>query len=219
VLAELRRRLFGPLAGVVRLALAPIDESDRFAHPEEAEAVASAVDARRREFATGRRLAHELLDGLGLDDGPLLLGRDRAPLWPDGATGSISHGAGHCVVAVARTERVEAVGVDLEDDGPLADDLFASILTARERAALEEEDGMLGATAKRVFCAKEATYKALSSRVRRILDFHDVEIELAGDRFVAHHDGARLEGTFAHDRGLVFAAVAVARETSGAAPT
>ena len=204
---DLRRSLFGPHADHVRLAFAPIDAQDRFAHPEEAEAVAAAVDVRRREFATGRRLAHELLELLGCDDGPLLLGHDRAPLWPDGVTGSISHGAGHCAVVVAREEAVEGLGVDLEDDGPLADELFAAILTDAEREALEDEDGALGEAAKRAFCAKEAAYKALSGRVGRVLDFHDVVVELAGDRFVALHDGERLDGRFARSAGLVFAGV------------
>lgn len=195
----------------MHFAIAPIDADERYVHAAEAEAVASAVDARRREFATGRRLAHGLLAELGRDAGPLLLGRDRAPTWPAGVVGSIAHGAGTCAVAVARDGDVEGLGIDVEDDGPLSDDLFAAILTPGERDAFEDEHGALGELAKRAFCAKEAAYKALVGRQSKVLDFHDVTIELAGDRFAAHHDGIVLEGRFAERPGSILAAVCVPR--------
>ena len=71
--------------------------------------MAAAVDKRQREFATGRRLAHGLLTELGVGGGPLLPGRDRAPIWPDGVVGTISHSRAWCVVAAARG-RVGAEG-------------------------------------------------------------------------------------------------------------
>lgn len=183
--AALERALLGALTERVAFAHAPIDASADFEHVTESAAVERAVDGRRREFATGRRLAHACLRELGLDDGPLLVGPDRGPTWPAGATGSISHGAGRCVVTVARTTDVEALGVDVEEGGPLEARLIDAVLTANERARLAAGGADVATLAKQVFCAKEAFYKAVAPRVGRVLEFGEVEVELDGSRFVA----------------------------------
>src|SRR5215469_16812348 len=69
--------------------------------PAEAAIVARAVEKRRAEFATGRACAHAALDAWGAPDAPLLPGPDRAPLWPDGFVGSISHARGACAAVAA----------------------------------------------------------------------------------------------------------------------
>ena len=57
----------------------------------EARAVARAVPARRAEFAAGRRAAHRAMERLGVPAAPVAMGSDRAPVWPPGVIGSISH--------------------------------------------------------------------------------------------------------------------------------
>jgi 4'-phosphopantetheinyl transferase EntD len=46
------------------------------------------------------------MDALGLPERPIPMGRDRAPVWPEGVVGSISHSDAFCLAAVARSDRV-----------------------------------------------------------------------------------------------------------------
>lgn len=189
-------------------AAVAIDGEPLLAHPTELEVVARAVDKRRREFTTGRALAHELLARLGAPDVPLLPGTRRAPTWPDGVVGSISHGAALCVAAVARTRDCAALGLDIEGAEPLKRKLWRHILRDEEQAALEPlSDELAGRRAKLVFSAKECFYKALSPQLDRVLAFEDVRLTLADDgRFTGE--------LLVDDAGLVLEAPLVGRWSS-----
>lgn len=167
-------------AGVSWL-LAPLDDAARFRHEAEAAVVADAVDARRRAFATGRRLAHVLLAARGVADAPLLPGPDRAPRWPDGVVGSVAHDATSCLVALAARDEHASLGVDLEPAEPLEARLHPSILSAGERDELPADKVAAGLRARLVFVLKEAAYKALAPHVGVVLEFHDVRVDVATD--------------------------------------
>src|SRR5688500_10573337 len=62
--------------------------------PEEEKAVAGALERRRREFALGRMHARRALGSLGYPDVCIGVRHDRAPLWPAGIVGSITHTQG-----------------------------------------------------------------------------------------------------------------------------
>lgn len=147
--------------------------------PEELAAVKNAVLKRKREFAAGRILARQLMQQLGLSEAPLLAAADRAPLWPRGVTGTISHADDWCSVAVARAEDVRSLGLDLEEDTPLQPELFPLIATSKERDWLDGRADY----AKLLFGAKEAFYKAQRPITGLLLDFQDVELELQQDTF------------------------------------
>ena len=82
-------------------------------------------------------------------------------------------------MVVGRSSGYRSLGVDVEPDEPLEDDVFDTILRAEERAHVagrpRAEQGRL---ARLAFCAKEAAYKALAPHVRTILEFQDVRLEL-----------------------------------------
>ncbi len=189
------------LGNGVRSAAARIDATAEFRHTSEADAVAQAVEKRRCEFATGRRLAHRLLDELGALSQPLTARADRAPGWPREAVGSISHTDDLCVVAVARASQCVSLGIDIEPDAALDEQLWPTVLTAGERAALGSAGGVV---ARAIFSAKECYWKLVAHRARRMLDFSEVEVEvdLAPGRFearvlvegVVHADDARVAG-------------------------
>lgn len=156
--------------------------------PAEARQVERAVPRRRTEYAAGRYLARRALGALGVADFALIDGPDRAPVWPTGITGTITHtGAapnGYCAVAVAPTDEVQAVGLDAELATPLDPELWPSVLRPEEReqvAALPAPSQ--GLFAKALFSAKESAYKAQYTVTRQFLGFHDVRIDLSGDRF------------------------------------
>jgi 4'-phosphopantetheinyl transferase EntD len=110
-------------------------------------------------------------------------GPDRAPCWPPGFVGSITHtgkleGA-FAAAAVARATDVQAVGLDAEQAEPLGDELMARVLTDSERRRLDAEAASeQGLLAKLVFSAKEAFYKCQYPLTLQFLGFHDVEVEL-----------------------------------------
>jgi 4'-phosphopantetheinyl transferase EntD len=150
------------------------------------------VASRRREFAAGRVCARNLLARIGIEPVAILSACDRSPLWPSGAIGSISHDRKFCAVAVARADRVSAIGIDIEPDEPLEEDLWPQLFLAAELERLAScSRHTRGNVARVLFSAKECVYKGTRALVRATLGFQDVEIVLApgGDRFRAlvHH--------------------------------
>lgn len=168
--------------------------------PEEAALMGRAVDKRRREFVAGRTLAKAAMRGLGAPDAaalPLVNGEDRAPRWPDGLVGSITHTRGWAAAAVARSEHLTAVGLDVEDGSPLKDKLWRQICSPEDHAHLASFDEPLrGVLAKVVFSAKEAAYKAQYTLTQQYLGFMAMQIELVPEPDAAGRTG----GFVAHFR-------------------
>jgi len=160
--------------------------------PEEQTAVARAVDKRRREFAAGRALARSLLQGLGVSRVAIPAGHDRAPRWPRGFVGSISHCDDLCVVVVAPASVVTSIGVDIEPVGPLSPDVSALVVTDAERRMLSMLDGLNAAVSERiVFSAKESVHKCIYPLVGVTLEFTDIALELRLDPPFEHSDAER----------------------------
>jgi 4'-phosphopantetheinyl transferase EntD len=80
------------------------------------------------------------------------------------------------VAAVGLRRDLNAVGIDIEPATPLPPDMLELIATPRERRAIA--DNPLGA--KLLFAIKEAAYKAAYPLDQEFLDFHDIEVDLAG---------------------------------------
>lgn len=214
--------LIAALRGVLPegVALAASDPSapETGLWPEEAAGIARAVPARRREFAAGRRAARAALADIGLPPAAIPMGADRAPVWPAGVTGSISHGAGACVALVAYSDRLAGLGLDLEPAEVLPEDMLDTVCTAVERAAVTQDAS--GLMARKLFCAKEASYKAQYAQSLALLEFHDLEITLdAVDGFTARllHTcppfpiGTQWPGQVVMRDGIIAAAVALPR--------
>jgi 4'-phosphopantetheinyl transferase EntD len=177
-------------------------------------ALPAAAPRRLAEFARGRACAHAALVALGLD-GPIGRGADRAPRWPAGAVGSITHCAGYVAAAVARADRVRALGLDAEPAAPLPPGVLTQIASPTERAHLatlptdQPWDRLL-------FAIKESVYKAWAPATGRWLDFTDAEVTIdpTAGRFRAALavDGPwrLLDGRFAASAGLWLAVTAIA---------
>jgi len=151
--------------------------------PEERANIAGAIVKRQREFISGRVLARTAMRRLGIRPCAVPLGEDRAPVWPQGVTGSITHADTWCAVAVARVEDVCALGIDIEDDSPLAEELWPSICTREEALWLESIPApQRGHFAKVAFSAKESAYKAQYCLTRRFLEFNALSVELDQQR-------------------------------------
>jgi 4'-phosphopantetheinyl transferase EntD len=158
------------------------------------------------EFSAGREHAKRALGELGLTSPEIAVGAGRAPLWPAGYVGSISHG-GDLVVAVAATAtRMRSIGVDLEPDVALDADLVRRVCRPEEVARVPASVA-LSRWAKLVFSAKESVYKCIAPLTGVFLEFEDVEIlfDAGREQFLARGHGpaagliapSTLAGTFA----------------------
>jgi 4'-phosphopantetheinyl transferase EntD len=189
--------------------------------PEEEAAVAKAVEKRRREFAAGRTAARAALAQLGFAPQAIRASDDRAPEWPIGVVGTISHTKHCCAVAVARSDRYAGLGLDVEGAEALKPELYRAICTPDEVARLARLPPLVD-WGKVVFSAKEAFYKCYYPSMRVFLGFHDVELEIDPEarRFTAAIinpdkpaiDGLRvLQGNLQWDDELVYASVVLTR--------
>jgi len=153
-------------------------------------AVARAIDRRRREFGAGRAAVREAMRRLGQPPAAVPAGSDRAPVWPPGLTGSISHSARLCVAVVAEVRAFPALGIDIEEALPLDPELATEICTLSERAWLSSlPDDRRGLMARLIFSAKECAYKCQYTRSRTLIGFHDLEI-------TADPEAGQFEATF-----------------------
>ena len=88
---------------------------------DEFEQVAHAIEKRQREFLQTRNLARELMSLLGVPAQPILAEPDRAPRWPTGLVGSLTHNDTHGAVSLARSGTLHSVGLDIETQGRIRD--------------------------------------------------------------------------------------------------
>lgn len=175
---EQRLRLFLPAnVGLGLGSDAPLWKGEELPH---------AIPARLAEFSAGRAAARAAIGGLGLPLCAIPMGADRAPEWPSGVIGSISHCAGACMAIAARTEHFQGLGLDLEPAIPLPADLWDTVLRPEERQVLDPLSDRDGLMALRIFVAKEAAYKAQYPRSRQLFDFQTLLVSVSGDRFTAH---------------------------------
>ncbi|MDH4281639.1 MAG: hypothetical protein OEV36_03210, partial [Myxococcales bacterium] len=94
----------------------------------EQEAVAGAAQTRIEQFTAGRLCSRIALNRLGVAVAtPIPRGEDRAPIWPKGFVGSITHTDSWCAAAVARAEDFRSIGIDLEPATPLRESLWRRI--------------------------------------------------------------------------------------------
>ncbi len=142
--------------------------------------VARAVPKRKAEYLAGRRVAIHSLREAGIDVADLGTGSLRAPLWPDGYTGSITHSHDMAAAVAPRKGEVSGVGIDLE---PVAStDAMVAImqvaLSPSEQLALNPLALHVGepAAVTIAFSAKESFYKATAAGVGRFFDFAALRI-------------------------------------------
>jgi 4'-phosphopantetheinyl transferase EntD len=150
--------------------------------PTESQSVAHAVRSRRLQFSTGRAFAREALGNIGLTPTEIPPGPDREPQWPMGTIGSITHTRTYCAVGVSRADRYASIGVDVEIESEVDRALARLVATEHELTGLRQSGLSQEAALAIAFSAKEAFYKSQFPITRRMLGFHDVEIELEAGR-------------------------------------
>lgn len=203
-LAALARSL---LPEGVAVAGGPITELQAPLLAGEAAALTRARAARRADFTAGRTAARLALAQIGLPAVPLLRDPRGPALWPAGITGSISHGAGFALAAVARRDGFAGLGVDIE---------AAGAFVPLEAVAGPEEIAALGALDPVVlFSAKEAAYKAQFALTGQMFGFRDLTLALDGPHFTARPGPGvpplpTIAGRWLQADGIILTAAAIA---------
>jgi 4'-phosphopantetheinyl transferase EntD len=177
----------------------------------ERDAIEGAAQTRVEQFTAGRVCSRLALVRLGVAaTTPIERGEDRAPIWPTGFIGSISHTDSWCAAAVGRIGDLRSVGIDLEQATPLKETLWRRVCTSEERERLREmpDAGLMG---KILFSAKEAVYKCQYPLTTQFLGFHAVQVEVGDGSFRAvfvqqageFKPGDEMSGRFLVEDGLV----------------
>ena len=173
--AEIAALFEGPVEVEAGPILSDLDASALL--PEEQPMVARAVEKRMREVVTGRTYARRALARLSPAHVSVAIpaGPDRAPRWPDGVSGSISHTKRACIAVVGEQARVGTLGIDVEEGVALPEGVERHVLAEGERAVIATlRDPDLACLVW--FSAKEAFYKAQHPASGVLLGFHEVEI-------------------------------------------
>lgn len=181
------------IAVVETLATAPIDSMS----VAEAVGVAAAVPKRVLEFATGRWCARAALAQLGTCGFSLLAGANRAPIWPPGIVGSITHTDGFCAAAVGRREQFAGIGIDAELIGQVGAELWPQLFIPAEIDWLERlPEWQRPIMATLLFSAKESFYKCQHAFTSAWLDFKSACVTVEDDRW--HVQLMRPQSTHEH---------------------
>lgn len=159
---------------------ARIADYEHLLYKDEIEYIRNAVEKRKLEYSSGRFCARAALAKLCVEPCPVRTGPMREPIWPNGVTGSITHSGSYCIAAVARTENITSIGIDIESSEMLDRDLVHLICTEEEIKNIDlcgvevyEQDPY-----KIVFSIKESIFKCLYPLVEAFFDFKDVSIVL-----------------------------------------
>lgn len=204
-----------PASVAVALTDPGADLGDGLFHVEQS-AVEGAVPAREKEFLAGRSAVRAAQRALGLQPQPIPMGPDRAPVWPEGQTGSISHAGGVCVAAVTTDPSIAALGIDIEEDAPLPEEVFDTVLHLHEQRWIYRQPDP-GSVARIFFSAKECAYKTQYPLSRQMFGFEIISVvtDLQRGTFEARFTrpvspfsrGSVLSGRFFVAEGLIMTAI------------
>lgn len=150
------------------------------------ETLGNAVPSRMAEFAAGRRAARQAMAQLGVSPQAIPHKGDRAPQWPNGVTGSISHCAELCVAVIGASAHWDGLGVDIEMDHALDRALWPEIMRPEELDHLAPlDDAVAEGMALATFVVKEAVYKAQYATSHMLLGFDRLHVTLTDTAFAA----------------------------------
>jgi 4'-phosphopantetheinyl transferase EntD len=183
MMASLSTLLPADIAVVQKWKSAPLDSLS----VEEQAMVSVACTKRKLEFATGRWCAREALKAKGIEGFSLLSDARRAPVWPSGIVGSITHTDGFCAAAIGLRDAYAGIGIDAELDGQVGEDLWSNLFTAQEIGWLERlPEPRRASMATVIFSAKESFYKAQYAFTNMWLDFTSATVVIENGRWNLH---------------------------------
>lgn len=194
-------------------------------------ALTEAADKRKTEYLVGRMCARAAVKYITGHHAAPSLGADRAPCWPAGTVGSVTHSHGWAAAIVASSQHYLSLGLDAEAllSDSRATKLAQKILTTPERqrfrSELAQRPGQLITLA---FSVKESLFKALYPLTKKRFYFEDAELlewtgagrakmRLLTDLSREWRAGQQLTAWFSQQDGRLLTLVTVAVDDVGAA--
>ncbi|MBP8172241.1 MAG: 4'-phosphopantetheinyl transferase superfamily protein [Pseudomonas sp.] len=168
------------LAGVqlISCGFAPsLLQADDFA--QSGIAAVNGANKRQAEYLAGRLCARQALLQLTGTAAVPAVGADRAPCWPAGVVGSITHGSAWAAAVVAHACDYQGLGLDVETwlSHERAERLAAQLLTPAELQRLAQlPERQHAAQISLSFSLKESLFKALYPLVQQRFYFQDAEL-------------------------------------------
>jgi enterobactin synthetase component D len=152
--------------------------------------IARSVRRRQAEFLFGRLAARLALAEHGQAGCHVAVGPNRAPVWPAGFIGSITHSGQHAAAVAFPCGSLHGIGIDIET--AVAPDACAGVeqvvLLPSEQALLRKmRDYPYPLLLAAVFSAKESFYKAVSAAAGGFFGFEVMritEIDVAAGRIL-----------------------------------
>ena len=211
--SHLLRALSERLGDKVSLACETVTDATGLFDAEKP-AIAKAIPKRQAEFAAGRRAARSALQALDAPGAAIIPDGARAPIWPAGIVGSITHDQGVAFAAVAQSHDIAAIGIDATKAAPLPGRTRDAILRTQSEQALNDLE------ARAAFAVKECLFKALYPDVQSFFGFEAAIAtpNIEGQNFTAtlttdlgtHPKGASFSGVLMSTKALIVTVLAIA---------
>ncbi len=136
----------------------------------------TAVTKRQADYLAGRYATSQLLKEAGCNNA-VSMSSDRAPVWPTGWWGSISHTEKWVIAILAPYRSNIKLGVDIEKLRPeVMQEIATTFTIACERELLATSSLPYESALLIAFSAKESLFKALYPQVQHIFGFEAVRL-------------------------------------------
>jgi 4'-phosphopantetheinyl transferase EntD len=154
----------------VRISAGPLLDTTVPLTPVELASAGLVDQVRMAELQAGRVYAKRALALMGIENVDLPVGPDRAPRWPQGVVGSLTHIRGnnssHVAAAVGWARDIRGIGIDVEYTMAPAPEVWKTILTKRELEHISVLPAdRRGPEVLNRWCTKEAATKALQRAI------------------------------------------------------
>lgn len=154
------------------------EQSFNLYHQPLPERIKKAVPKRQAEYLAGRVCASNALQTLQVSDTLVDTSESRAPIWPQGTFGSITHTKGIAAAVAGIKTHPISVGIDIEklmkDDQEIK--LQTHILREDEKPQFETLGQHVSHPLSVIFSAKESIYKALYPFVEKFFGFDKAKL-------------------------------------------
>lgn len=141
--------------------------------------VSSAVVKRKAEFLAGRYCCKKVLASVGVQNFEIVVGKNRAPIWPVGIKGAISHNSHHAMVAVTERADILGIGIDIESimSTKTMNDIKSAILRDEEHDLLYVPQARAVVVCSLIFSIKESFFKAAYPSTGYYFDFDAITVD------------------------------------------
>lgn len=137
-----------------------------------------AAPKRKAEFVAGRLMAMKALAYIDKPTMDIEIGQHRAPIWPSGVVGSISHHSSIAMSCATLANHYCCLGLDIETVIPESQaQQIQALVCNDDELALQPSSGLsLAEFVTLLFSAKESLFKAVYPRLKRYLEFSDARL-------------------------------------------